>query len=47
MKALVYRKFGGPDVLQIDEIAEPVPTADQIVIDVKTTSINVIDYRAQ
>lgn len=47
MKAMTYRKFGGPEALHVEEVAEPVPAADEVVLEVKASSINVIDYRAR
>ncbi len=26
MKAVVYRKYGSPDVLQVEEVEKPAPT---------------------
>jgi NADPH2:quinone reductase len=39
MKAAVYRENGGPDVLSYEEIADPVPGADQVLINVEAISI--------
>ena len=40
MKALTYYRYGSPDVLQIEELPKPVPTADQILIKVQAVSLN-------
>lgn len=40
MKAVVYTQYGPPDVLQIKEIAKPVPANDQILIKIHAVSIN-------
>jgi len=40
MKAVVYEKYGSPDVLQLREMAKPVPTDDQLLIKVHAVSIN-------
>jgi len=40
MKAVVYTEYGSPDVLQIKEIAKPVPADDQILIKIHAASIN-------
>jgi len=45
MKAIVYTKYGSPDVLQLKEITEPEPEEDQVLVKVQTASINALDYR--
>jgi len=40
MKAIVYEKYGSPDVLHLTELAKPTPTDDQILIKVHAVSIN-------
>jgi NADPH:quinone reductase-like Zn-dependent oxidoreductase len=40
MKAVVMRAFGGPDVLRLEDVAEPEPSAGEIKIAVKSVSIN-------
>ena len=32
MKAVVYEKYGPPEVLQVREVAEPVPKDDEVLI---------------
>ena len=43
MKALLSTAVGGPDTLTIGEVAEPVPTAGQVVVDVHACAINFPD----
>jgi NADPH2:quinone reductase len=43
MKALVCRKLAPLDALRIEEVAEPVAAAGQVVIDIKAASINYPD----
>lgn len=40
MKAFVNNRYGSPDVLQLKEIATPIPTDDQILIKIHAVSIN-------
>jgi len=40
MKAVVYEKYGSPDVLQIREMPKPVPADDQILVKIHAVSIN-------
>ena len=45
MKAMVYTKFGSPDVLQLMEVAKPVPKDNEILIKVRAASANAYDWR--
>jgi len=44
MKAILIRKFGGPEVLEIAEVPAPKPAADEVVIEVSATSVNPVDW---
>ncbi len=43
MLAAVVRQFGGPDMLQLMEVADPIPGPGQVSIRVESTSVNFID----
>jgi NADPH:quinone reductase-like Zn-dependent oxidoreductase len=45
MKAVFYNSYGGPELLQVGNLPEPVPGPDQLLIQVKTVSINPVDYK--
>jgi NADPH2:quinone reductase len=43
MRAIVVRAFGGPEVMKIEEVAEPSPGAGQILIRVRAIGVNPVD----
>ena len=44
MKAARIHAFGGPEVLQIEEVDRPVPAADEILIKVHASGVNPVDW---
>jgi len=40
MKAIVYHKYGTPDVLKLEEVDKPVPGDDEVLIKVHAASLN-------
>ena len=45
MEAIVFEKFGGPEVLQLSEIQEPHAGPGQIRIHVRAAGVNPMDYK--
>ena len=43
MKAIVITEPGGPEVLQLREVKDPEPAADQLLVSVKATALNRAD----
>jgi len=43
MKALVITRYGGPEVLEVQQVAEPHPTAEQVLIEVGAGGLNFAD----
>lgn len=44
MRAVVYDRYGPPELLRIDHVPTPVPSADQVLVRVASTSINLSDW---
>jgi NADPH:quinone reductase-like Zn-dependent oxidoreductase len=44
MKAVVYDRYGSPDVLRIEDVPVPSPAAGQVRVKVGATSINLSDW---
>jgi NADPH:quinone reductase-like Zn-dependent oxidoreductase len=43
----VYRRFGGPDVVRVEQIPDPEPKADEILIRVFATTVSAADHRSR
>ena len=44
MKAVVYDRYGPPDVLRVEQVPVPSPSASQVLVEVAATSINLSDW---
>ena len=44
MKALVLHAYGPPDRLTFEDVADPVPAADEVLVRVRATSVNPYDW---
>jgi NADPH:quinone reductase-like Zn-dependent oxidoreductase len=44
LKAIVYTKYGPPEVLQLKEVAKPTPRDDEVLIKVQAVSVNRSDW---
>jgi NADPH:quinone reductase-like Zn-dependent oxidoreductase len=45
VKAVVYHRYGSPDVLEYEEIDRPTPGDDEVLIRVRAASVNPLDWR--
>jgi NADPH:quinone reductase-like Zn-dependent oxidoreductase len=44
MRAIVYRRYGSPDVLSLADVPKPVPTEDQVLVRVRAVALNPFDW---
>ncbi len=47
MKAAVYRKFGGPEVVKIEELPKPSPKSGELLIKVRAVTLSIADHRVR
>lgn len=44
MKAIVYREYGAPDILALEEVPLPTVADDQVLVRVRAASVNAFDW---
>ena len=47
MKAIVYKTFGPPDVLKLVNHPLPQRSAGEVLVKVRSTSVNPVDYKTR
>ena len=47
MRAVVYHRYGPPDVLRLEEVERPVPKEDEVLIKVYATTVNRLDVHTR
>jgi len=45
MKAIYFRSFGGPEVLEYGELPDPSPAPGEVVVDIHAASVNAADWK--
>jgi NADPH:quinone reductase-like Zn-dependent oxidoreductase len=43
LKAVVYRRYGPPDVLRVEDVEKPAPQGDEVLVRVHAASVNAAD----
>jgi NADPH2:quinone reductase len=46
MKAMIIKAFGDANVFEEAEVATPEPGATELLVRIKATSVNPVDYQA-
>ena len=47
MKAIVTKRYGPPERLQLKEVDKPVPKDNEVLIEVHASSLNAADFEIQ
>ena len=44
MNAIVYTKYGSPDVLELKEVEKPIPRDDEVLVKIHAAAANPLDW---
>lgn len=43
MQAMIYRRYGGPEVLRLEDLAKPPPGPKDVLVQIHAASLNAVD----
>ena len=43
MRSIVVREFGGPEVMQVETVPDPTPSASQVLVRIRAAGVNPVD----
>src|SRR3954465_925049 len=44
MRAIIHRDFGSPGVLEVEDVAKPMPIAGEVLVAVRAAAVNMFDW---
>src|SRR5690554_1182577 len=47
MTAAVYRQFGPPEVVHLEQVRKPTPKANEVLVKVHASTVSVADHRSR
>jgi len=47
MRAIMFRAFGGNDVIDIQDVPKPTPRPDEVLIRVHAAGVNPVDWKVR